>query len=296
MRNERGQAVVLSVVVLTSLMGMSALVVDAGSWFGMHRRMQSVADAAALAGAHGLPQYPDQARGLALEYASTNNGSLSDVSFSSSVRGNDTIFVRARSTAPGFFSKVLGIDSITVSATAQASAQPPAQARYVAPFGVDRRHEYLSGGGCPCWNQATELELVKTGPGAFRVLNLDGSRGGTGQGTLADWILEGYDGLMGLDWYYSDPGAKFNPGQVQGALDDRIGEELLFPVYDEVRGGGASFEYNVVGFVGFLMTGYDARGNNGWLFGSFTTVTWEGVQSESSSDPDFGAHVIRLVA
>jgi hypothetical protein len=295
-KDEHGQAFVLSVVVLTSLLGMSALVVDAGSWFRIHRKMQLVADAAALAGAQALPQYPDEALSLADEYAATNNGSLSDADVTSSVRSNDTVVVRARSAAPGFFSRVLGFDSITVSATAEARAAPPAAARYVAPFGVDRSHSLLDGGGCPCWNTSTTLDLTKTGPGAFRVLNLDGSRGGIGQQTLADWILEGYTGLMDLGWYYSDPGAKFNPSEVQGALDARVGDEILFPVYDDVRGSGANLEYDVVGFVGFLLTDYDARGNNGLLFGSFTTITWEGVQSESSSDPDFGAHVIRLVA
>jgi hypothetical protein len=296
MRSERGQAIVLSVVALTSLMGMSAFVVDAGSWFRTHRQMQLAADAAALAGAQALPQYPDDARSLAEDYAETNNGSPTEVDFSSAVRPNDTISVRSRAVAPGFFSRVLGFDSITVSAAGSARAAPPAAARYVAPFGVDRAHSLLSGGGCPCWDESTSLDLKKTGPGAFRVLNLDGSRGGIGQQTLAGWILEGYDGLMDLGWYYSDPGAKFNPSEVQDALDARIGDEVLFPVYDDVRGSGSNFEYHVVGFVGFLLSGYDARGTNGLLFGSFTTVTWEGVQSESASDPDFGAHVISLVA
>lgn len=296
MKSERGQAIVLSVVTLTSLMGMSAFVVDVGSWFRTHRQMQLAADAAALAGAQALPQYPDDARSMAEDYADTNNGAASDVSFSSDVRANDTITVTSQVVAPGFFSKVLGFDTVTVNATASARAAPPAAARYVAPFGVDRRHGLLSDGSCPCWNQSTELDLQKTGPGAFRVLNLDGSRGGIGQQTLAEWILEGYDGLMDLGWYHSDPGAKFNPSEVQDALDARIGDEVLFPVYDDVRGEGSNFEYHVVGFVGFLLSDYDARGSGGLLFGSFTTVTWEGVQSESASDPDFGAHVIRLVA
>ena len=54
---------------------------------------------------------------------------------------------------------------------------------------------------------------------------------------------------MDLGWYYSDPGAKFNSSHVKNALDARIGDDLLFPVYRSVRGGGANFEYEVVAWV-----------------------------------------------
>ena len=87
----------------------------------------------------------------------------------------------------------------------------------------------------PCFNQPTELDLAKTGPGAFRLLNLDLSHGGTGGKIDEHWILEGYNGYMPLDWYYSDPGAAFNDEKIKDAMRIRIGDELLFPVYDSVR-------------------------------------------------------------
>ena len=36
-RDERGQSVVLAVMMLTALLGMAALVLDAGSWFRARR-------------------------------------------------------------------------------------------------------------------------------------------------------------------------------------------------------------------------------------------------------------------
>jgi hypothetical protein len=136
----------------------------------------------------------------------------------------------------------------------------------------------------PCFGEPTTLDLKKTGPGAFRLVNIDGSHGGTGPGTLEDWTENGYDGWMPLDWYYSDPGAKFNSSQMQDALNDRIGDELLFPVYRGTRGGGANFEYEVIGWVGFVMTGFDARGSNGELYGSFTRVILQGIQGHTRGD------------
>ena len=46
----------------------------------------------------------------------------------------------------------------------------------------------------------------KVGPGSFKILNIDGSRGGIGPGTLAEWIAGGLSGLMGTGWYWGDPG------------------------------------------------------------------------------------------
>ena len=47
-RSERGQSTVLTLVFLTVLLGMAALVLDVGSWYRTKRAEQSTADAAAL--------------------------------------------------------------------------------------------------------------------------------------------------------------------------------------------------------------------------------------------------------
>ena len=164
------------------------------------------------------------------------------------------------------------------------------------PIAVDRQHPLLNCRPRPCFGQATELDLEKTGPGAFRLLNLDGSKGGTGGKIDASWILRGYDGYMPLGWYGSDPGAAFNDSKFQEALDIRTGDELLFPVYDSVKGGGANFEYRVIGWVGFVVTGYRKHKGNDWIVeGHFARVIWEGIMSESGSETDFGARTVQLV-
>ena len=66
-------------------------------------------------------------------------------------------------------------------------------------------------------------------PGAFRLLNLDNSFGGTGPIKVADWIQNGFDGDMPLDWYFSDSGAKFNSSQIKAAMTAVIGEDPALP-------------------------------------------------------------------
>jgi hypothetical protein len=71
---------------------------------------------------------------------------------------------------------------------------------------------------------------------------------------------------------------------------------LLFPVYRGTRGGGANFEYEVVGWAGYVVTSYEIQGSkNNKLFGYFTSVAWEGIASETAANPNFGAHTVSLV-
>ena len=293
---EAGQVAVVFLVALVVLLGMAAAAIDAGSWYREDRALQSTVDAAALAAAQELPYDTAASDALASEYAAKNGGGVESVEFSSHLGANDTVEVTGTRTAEGFFSKIFGIDAVDVNARAAARAGILAEARWAAPFGVDEQHEMLQCEPVPCFGEETTLELDKVGPGAFRILNVDGSHGGTGPAILADWIENGYEGFMPLGWYYSDSGAKFDSGHVRDALDASIGRELLFPVYRDTRSSGSNFEYEVVGWAGFLLTGWDVHGSkDSRLHGHFTQVVWEGIASESAGAPDFGARTVSLV-
>jgi hypothetical protein len=293
--SDRGQAAVITVMFMATLLGAVAMVLDVGSWFRAQRATQSAADAAALAAAHGLPESPSNANGLATQYLGKNGGGNAVVTFSSNVVANDTVTVKVTRETPGFFSKLFGINAVDVRATAKARAGHPDAARYAAPIAVDINHPLLQCQPQPCFGTATTLDLEKVGPGAFRLINLDGSRGGTGGKISADWILRGFDGYMPLGWYFSDPGAAFNDSKFKEAMGVRVGDELLFPVYDSTRGNGANFEYHVVGWVGYVVTGFDGKGNKGTVDGYFVRVIWEGIQSTSGAGEDLGVRAIELV-
>ena len=295
-RRERGQAALLTVLFMVVLLATAAAVLDVGSWYKEDRELQATMDAAALAGAQALPDDPGTATALAGQYSSKNGGGLDTTQVTRTTIENDTISVRGSRPAPGFFSKIFGIDSVTVNATAKARTGVLASARWAAPIAVDRRHPLLQCNPAPCSEDATTLELEKVGPGAFRLINIDQSHGGTGPDILAAWIQTGYEGYMPLNWYFSDSGAKFNSSQVQDALDAVIGKELLFPVYDDTQASGANFEYEVIGWVGFVIDSYEIQGSkHNKLHGHFTRVIWEGINSESATAPDFGARAVTLV-
>jgi Flp pilus assembly protein TadG len=295
--NQRGQTMVLSLLFLVALMAVAMGVLDVGSWYRTHRHTQATADAAALAAVQELPEATDTATAMAVDYGNRNEGGVAaqDVVFTTAVMNNDTVKVTAHKNAPVFLSRLFGFKDLTARASATARVGVLGSARYAAPIGVDLLHPMLQCEPLPCFNQTTQLDLEKTGPGAFRLINIDGSKGGTSPQTLGDWLRNGYEGYMPINWYFSDPGAKFDSSHIQGALDDRVGTDLLFPVYSDIRGGGSNFQYEVIGWVGFHLTGFDARGNSGKLDGWFTHVVWEGIYSESATGDDFGARSVSLV-
>ncbi|HWB57805.1 MAG TPA: pilus assembly protein TadG-related protein [Gaiellaceae bacterium] len=302
--SESGQVVVLLVAFVPVLLGAAAMVLDVGSWYRADRAAQAAADAAALAGAQELPA-TDAASALANEYAAKNGGGDLTISFSTRVIENDVITVTVSRPAPGFFSKLFGIDSVEVEARASARAGIPGEAQYVAPIVVSEQHPMLECGE-DCFGedhptQITLSDLHRSGSGdaagAFGLLNLESqhTNGDPGNGTLADWLLNGYQDSLPLGTYRSAPSATFNSSAFRSALDARIGTELLFPVYRSIERGGSQAEYDIVAWVGFVPTSFTIGGSHGAIEGYFTEVIWQGLADESGDVPDLGVRTISLI-
>ena len=307
-RNERGQATALTVIFLLALMGAVAMVLDVGSWFREQRDTQSAADAAALAAAQALPDAPGTASALATEYLNKNDGGVAGVTFTSTAVANDTVTVEVERSAPGIFARFFGIESVDVHARASARAGGLDEAKYVAPIVVNIKHPKLQCGGnpnqpTPCFGEPTELSLHHLhqpgsgdAAGSFGLINLDLDSGGNiGANELAAWMERGFDQYMKLGNYHAAPSANFNNGQFKSALNIRKGDDLLFPIYKTIVGSGSNAEYDVVGWVGFNVTDFNASGSNGKVWGAFTKVVWEGIQSASGNNLNFGTTTIQLV-
>jgi Flp pilus assembly protein TadG len=302
-RSSDGQVTVLAAVLMVFLVAMVAFVLDVGSWFRQQRVTQSTVDAAALAGAQELPASPGNATALATTFANKNGGVLgATITIGTKWNTNDMITVKQTKSANGFFSKVIGINTVSVHAKATAVAAIPVQTLGIAPITVNILHPQLSGSGCPCFNVPTTLPLGKTGaPGAFALLDLEygDTHGTVGASTLASWITKGYDSYLPLGMYFSDPGAKWNNSIIQNALIGRYGTDLLFPVYDTLTGSGSNAEYHVIAWVGFHLQNVQASGTSGSLTGYFTRIIWQGIVSKSGPSnpaiPDLGVRTVALI-
>lgn len=307
-RSEAGQATAMTVLCVTALIGMAALVLDVGSWFRAQRDTQAAADASALAAAQALPENPDAASAMVSSYLTKNGGGSSTITFSNKFAANDSVTVRVSRPAPGFFAQLFGVSSVDVGATATARASGIGSARWVAPIVVNHKHPLLNcgtmnGKPTPCFNQATQLDLVnlhdsgsRDAAGSFGLINLDRSSGGNiGAGALADWVLHGFDQYMDLGKYDAAPSANFNNSQFQGALSARMSGDLLFPIYKTITGPGSGAEYDIIGWVGFRVTHFNPNGSRSFVKGYFTSVIWQGIQSQTGAGLNYGVRAIQLV-
>jgi len=300
-RQNRGQAYVISILFLAVLLAMAAAVLDIGSWYRADRSLQATVDAAALAGAQALPGSTGNASALATQYANKNGGGTMNVSFKSKVIANDTITVSGSRPAPGFFSKMLGVNSVTVHATATARVGGLSAAKWVVPIVVDEKHPKLQCNPNPC-SGSTELNYLHLknngspdGSGNFGFINLTGGSSGTSD--LGNLIENGWDQYMDLGNYDAITGNMFSSTNIGDLLNARIGDVLLFPIYRKIAGTGTNAHYEIVGWAAFRLSGLDLQGNNEKLFGEFVGVTWEGIQAEHASDAgvDFGVKNVSLV-
>jgi Flp pilus assembly protein TadG len=308
LRNERGQAAVLSVVFLVALLGAMAMVLDVGSWFREKRANQAAADAAALAAAQELPGNTGAATAIGNSYVSKNGGGNITFTYSSKNVAGDTVAVTLNRDAPSYFAKLFGIDSVKVNARATARAVGLDEAIGVAPIVVNVKHPMLNcsvldGKPVPCFGTQTRLDLInlkedasRDAAGSFGLINLDRSNGGNvGASVLAGWVAKGFNQYMSIGLYDAAPSANFNNSQFLDALIGKMPEVLLFPIYRSIIGPGSNAQYDIVGWVGFRVSSFDPNGSKSYVQGSFVSVVWDGVRSSSGSNMNYGVRAIQLV-
>ncbi len=114
---ERGQILVMSALVMLVLMAAIGLAIDLGRIFVARAQLVRALDAAALAGTLELPDVPD-AQAKVYQYMAENDPDAEiDVPVSPQER---QIQVNGSKQVPMFFMKILGVESVEVTATATA--------------------------------------------------------------------------------------------------------------------------------------------------------------------------------
>ena len=315
LQEESGQTLVFMVVLVTGFVMMVALVVDVGMWLQAQRKVQSVADAAALAGVQALPFDQARAANDARTYAQLNSPStnLDSVAFQSS----NGIQVQASQDVPGFFSSLAGIVGVTVKAHAGARIGPAqtldnadlrkAGSVIISPLVVNQ-----SAAGClpGCvgvdqtllFNDADHLgsKLGVMCPGGC-------PNGGRGRNQLRSFFTCGPcipgtfgPGPGGTTDVEAASASATDGGQVRQALQGLVGDTLIVPLFDEADGGA----YQLSAFAALVLTGVNWRNDNPScrpacksVTGHFTTYMVPGVLPTTDvGGADFGVSVIGLTA
>ncbi|MFC2145224.1 pilus assembly protein TadG-related protein [Actinomycetota bacterium] len=326
---QEGQVVVIVAILIIVFVGMTALVVDVGSLYQERRDLQTVADAAALAGAQELPDR-DEAKQKAIEYAE-NYRELSSINIEVIIEKrsddslvNDKITVKVDNpNTPLYFAKIWDIQSTEVGASATAIVGEPIMINNVVPWGVkldpgEDWNEWLSG--------QTEKTL-KYGPqsdektqGNFYALDLDPNEDPSsgGENEYYPRIVDGYDGPLKVgDWIWTEPGVggktgrkiverleKYGDGTIHdfdelvedGELIQTNGQFVMVPVIHKLVDPKGQENIEILAFAPFIITEHIPDGHNkGDVIGKFVSQAL--LVTEGSVDPfgGFGLRVIRLI-
>jgi Flp pilus assembly protein TadG len=306
LRRDSGQALVFVLLILTALIGMAALVIDVGSWYQADRKLQTAADAGALAGAQHLPTDKPAAQAVALDYAHRNyaGASVPPPTFPSA----GELDVTATAMTPGFFARVISsvFNSVQVKAHARAAVSVPLTMKNVVPIAVK------STAACAVTNPGCYGQTVTVGFDESNIASsliglidlrcpssssLVSCPPGPGAQTLADWIANGYPSALPANMWYGVKTGE-NTGPIRKGLQDAAdaAKTLFFPVFDQANAVDRSF--HIIGWAAFVIdrTGVNWSPSTKQLTGHFVTFIATDLAGGGTigGATDFGVHVITL--
>ncbi|AVX21707.1 MULTISPECIES: TadE/TadG family type IV pilus assembly protein [Carboxydocella] len=295
---ERGTAIVLVALALTGLLGMVAMVADFGQYYLWENRLQTMADAAALAGVQELPDHPDAAVAVAEQYLAANGGTELLTKEITIGADNKSITVNLSKEVNFAFAPVLGVEKGQVSRRATARVAPVKAMKGLAPLAVKQQNfvfgqEYIlkngGGAGDNGWYGAVAL-------------------GGRGASTYEDNLKYGYQGVIAIgDIIETEPGNMSGPtrrgiqyrlgtmtdNSTPDNIDPNSPRLLYVPVIDDIPKNGRSTA-RVVGFAAFLLKNeLPGNGNDCQIKGYFVRVIVPAEQLDDTS-AGFGLYGTRL--
>lgn len=290
LKREKGNVVVLFAVGLVAFLGLAAVVVDAGSLYAERLRLQTAADAAALASLGKLPGDPAGARQLAIDNLAANKA---EGAVSVEV-GNRKVWVTTQSVKQLAFAKALGFNQATVQASARAEVKVITGTTGVVPLGV-AKEDFVIG-------QQVTLKYGASGgdgPGNFHALAL----GGTGANVFQNNLANGFaNKLKAGDWVDTETGNMAGPTDV--GISTRIDKDptatytnykpgspriLIVPIMETFSVDGRK-PIQVLGFGAFFI---ESNVSEAEVRGRFIRYAMEG--DTAASGTDYGLQKIGLI-
>ncbi|MEX5294925.1 pilus assembly protein TadG-related protein [Kocuria sp. CPCC 205268] len=253
--------IALSLVVL---LGIVALVVDAGALYAERAELQNGSDAAALAiaqncaaGSCGTPS--TTAQSFVNSNAKDNAANVDTPTFPTAT----SVRVRATTRDAGgagslalSFAPLLGFDRETVSATSTAAWGSPAGGPAVLPLAF-----------APCvFNLSGVRQVIEThGSSGAPTCTSTSPSGATLPGGFS-WLAGSTSTTCSVEysistWVPSSPGASAPSACSSVLVPSLVGETVLLPVYGDKTGTGSGASYRLTGWAAFKIYGWRFPGN-----------------------------------
>jgi hypothetical protein len=295
-QKEDGQVIVLVAIMMTVLLGMTALVIDGGGLYLEKLRIQKVVDAAALAGAQELPQSNEKALQQVDETIIKNKGNTNyySTSFNSTLT---SIEVTGRKEITLVFAKAIGIDNPTIEASARVELSPLVSGVEAIPLGIEASTKLVYG-------ERRTLKFSDANYGNFGALALSGP----GAKDYETDLKYGYEFQIKVNDVLDTRTGNIK-GPTKSAVDYRTGlcqnatydnfptncaRVVLVPVYEAINTGTAKLnQVKVVGFATFFLEGAISTSEGDEVTGRFIRATRGG--GVSNTQIDYGTYGYKLV-
>lgn len=306
-KKDRGSITILTVIVLTAVLGIGALSTDMALLYAEKSNLQNAVDSAALAAAQELPNHPSTAHAIAVEYAANNDTVLSSVEITNY---NKEILVTAEKEVPLFLAKILGFHSSPVSAHARAGVSSARSLTGIVPLSITMQNFVVG----------QEYTLKNAPPegvnGWYGPVQLDGNGASSFEDDLANGcsttlsigqILQIENGNMsgptrqGLEARLeSDTGISKNTFENH----DRDAPEIIYvPIVEIVSSQNSAVQQvKILGFAAFFIENVTHNGNDSLLTGRFLqTIVSLGRETSPLNPPegdplyDYGLYTTKLL-
>lgn len=278
---ERGSVVVLVALALTTLLGLCAIVTDIGLMYAEKAHLQNSVDAAALAGVRELPSNPEEAKGIAIDYASKNGVISDDVHVIVDANNGSKIIVTASKQVPTHFARIWGITQELISVSANAVMVPPREVFGAIPLCIQEQvlvvgqsYELKSGGGSNesgFYFDDNENNKVKKKEEESGISGWYGAWKPTSDNeNIYDYesdLADGYLGPLRVGQIVD-----VNPGVMSGpterGITKRIGIDpvVYIPIVNIIEN---TKTLQIVGFAAFVLEGVSGNGNDSVVTGKY---------------------------
>ncbi|WP_153505869.1 pilus assembly protein TadG-related protein [Cumulibacter manganitolerans] len=308
--NDRGAVAVLVALLMVPLIGFAAVAIDVAAMWSEKQKLQTGADAAALAIAQDCARSACGQPGQTAQNLATANfpggqalGAVTDPALTAT---SGKVTVRTSTVSKHLFAPVLGIGSSPVAAQATAGWGSPNGGTAVLPLAFSWcEFKAQTGGGLPSSTTTQTIYFTKTSgttgctgpsnnlvPGGFGWLSVNA---GTCKTTSA---------INSTMW--TSTGASVPTGCSVGDFSALQNRTALLPIFDQSGENGTNAWYRVYGYAAFQITGYYFGGQYVWnegpckgearcIRGYFTQfVDLSNVFTYSTDAPKMGAGIVSL--
>ncbi|MBB6453316.1 hypothetical protein HNQ94_001764 [Salirhabdus euzebyi] len=295
--NEKGQSIVLVVIMLVVLVGLAGLVIDGGRLYLAKSQLQKAVDAGALAGADMMVEgmttnntYNYSGSKDKAEKLAHTNYTNSKISYLATFPDESNVIkVDGEEKVSLLLMSILGLDLSTVKAEAQAKIGQLNRVGegLVVPIGIELNQELTYGS---TWELNDQPGSGVNGWYNFLDFShIDPTPPNSGNSALADYIIEGSPSPIEIgDTLHVQEGEGSVSNNVQKAVEFREGQIVYVPVVEPIDDENKLVK--VIGFAAFKITGeYSGHA----IEGEFIQLVTPGEIGDNTSE--YGTYTSKLI-